>query len=116
LANVSSFFNCGIADQSCQKTIFSFERQYPPRFESNDNGMVKDGDTFPIFKSKKVWVGSDDWSGARAKYLDTVDTAAERAIAYIMRYTKAGPLCEVCLEMVRISQRFDIGQISTFNR
>ena len=29
-------FNCGIANQSCQKTIFSFERQYPPGFETND--------------------------------------------------------------------------------
>jgi hypothetical protein len=65
--------------------VFSFERQYPPGFKTNENSMVKDGDTFPIFKSKKVWVGpSDGRSGAWAKYLDTVDTAAERAIAYML--------------------------------
>jgi hypothetical protein len=89
------------------ETIFSFERQYPPGFKTNDNGMVKDGDTFPIFKSKKVWVCSDGRSGAWAKHLDTVDTAVERAIAYIMNYTKAGPLCEMCLEMVGISAFLD---------
>jgi hypothetical protein len=33
-------------------------------------------------------------------------TASERAIAYVMRYTKAGPLRELCLEMIRTSQRF----------
>jgi hypothetical protein len=103
---VKLMIQCGIADQSCQKTIFSFERQYPPGFETNEGGTVKDGDTFPVFKSKKVWVGSDGRSGARAKYLAKVDTAAERAIAYVMRYTKAGPLRELCLEMIRISQRF----------
>lgn len=68
--------------------------------------MVSDGETFPVFKSKRVWVGTDGHSGARAKYLAKVDTAAERAIAYVMRYTKAGPLREMCLEMIRISQRF----------
>jgi hypothetical protein len=97
---------CGIADQSCQKTIFSVERQYPPGFETNKGGTVKDGKTFPILKTKKVWVGSDGRSGARAKYLAKVDTAPERAIAFVMRYTKAGPLRELCLEMIGTSQRF----------
>ena len=106
---------CGIADQSCQKTIFSFERQYPPGFETNEGGTVRDGDTFPIFKSKKVWVGSDGRSGARAKYLSKVDTASERAIAYVMRYTKAGPLRELCLEMIRTSQRFWTGLFDYLN-
>jgi hypothetical protein len=106
---------CGIADQSCQKTIFSFERQYPPGFETNEGGTVRDGDTFPIFKTKKVWVGSDGRSGARAKYLAKVDTASERAIAYVMRYTKAGPLRELCLEMIRTSQRFWTGFFDYLN-
>jgi hypothetical protein len=106
---------CGIADQSCQKTIFSFERQYPPGFETNEGGTVRDGDTFPVFKTKKVWVGSDGRSGARAKYLAKVDTASERAIAYVMRYTKAGPLRELCLEMIRTSQRFWTGFFDYLN-
>jgi hypothetical protein len=66
-----------VTDQSCQKTIFSFQCQYPPWFETNADGMVKDGETFPIFMSKKVWVGSDGRSGARAKYLITVNTAVD---------------------------------------
>ena len=97
---------CGIADQSSQKTIFSFEKQYPPGFATGDDGDVKDGETFPVLKTKKVWVGSDGRSGARAKYLDKVNTAAERATAYVSRYTKSGPLQEVCMEMIRTSQRF----------
>ena len=97
---------CGIADQSSHKTIISFERQYPPGFLTGEDGDIKDGETFPILKTKKVWVGSDGRSGARAKYLEKVDTAAERAIAYVGRYTRTGPLQEMCLEMIRTSQRF----------
>ena len=103
---IKLMLQCGIADGSSHKTILSFERQYPPGFVTGDDGEVKDGETFPILKTKKVWVGSDGRSGARAKYLEKVDTAAERAIAYVQRYTKTGPLQDVCLEMIRTSQRF----------
>lgn len=81
----------------------------------NDNGMVKDGKTSPIFTTKKVWVGSDGRSGSWAKYLEKVDTAAEWTIAYVMHYTHPAPLQEVCLEMIRSSQCFWNGLFDYLN-
>jgi hypothetical protein len=96
--------NVGIGDGSCHRTVFSFEQRYPPTF--HDDGEIKDGEAFPIFKSRKVWCGMDGRSGQRARFLERVDTAAEKAAVYIKRCTNPGPLQELCLEMARVSQHF----------
>lgn len=103
---VKLMISCGIADGECHRTIFSFSAMYPSGLLTNDKTEVKEGETFPMLKSKGIWKGSMGYTGARAKFLEKIDVATQKAHTYISLHTKPGRLRELCLAMSRASQQF----------
>ena len=97
---------CGLVDPPCQRSVFSFEQQFPIGVATNKGGDVKPTETFPMLSSKNEWIGESGQAGSKALFLDKVDSASKMANDYILRHTAAGPLRELCLELKRISTLF----------
>lgn len=102
---IKSMRQNGVSDTIAVRTIVSFEQLYPIGWSISTDDL-KNGEAFTMLKSKEGWVGTDGYSGTRAKYLEKVETATIRARAYIMRATAEGPLRELCLELMRGSAQF----------
>lgn len=97
---------CGLVDPPCQRSVFSFEQQFPIGVATNKGGDVKPTETFPMLSSKSEWIGESGQAGSKALFLDKVDSASRMANDYILCHTAAGPLSELCLELKRISSLF----------
>ena len=97
----------GVSDPVAIRTIVSFEQLYPMGWSISTDDL-KNGEAFPMLKSQEGWVGTDGYSGTRAKFLEKVEIKLPLELVHTLYGLplKVRLDRELCLELMRGSTQF----------